>query len=324
MHPRVTFLHPSRQAKVRAVESSSAYLLVTPVRDEDELLHELIASVRAQELRPRLWMIVDDGSADETAATLKRATRYEPWIHTVHLPERRRRPAPPLRYAEVLTIGFRAAAELAEAEGIAYDYVANLDADVRCPPHLIADLVERAERDRMLGIVSAKLVEVREGGQIVPQLGLPCGSPHGGLRVWRRECLEAIAFYPSPQWASVTGVRARNRGWRTTTYADLSAELARPDATRDGWWAGYRRLGHAEWHVGMHPVVVAAQAVTASARERDLRGLALVAGYVESALRRDRQSHDPEVLSFFGDDLPRERVEAWLDRLPRLGRPRRR
>ena len=301
-----------------------SYLLVTPVYEEAELLDELVTSVRSQELRPHAWVIVDDGSADGTAATLARAARRDPWIHVVALPRLERRPPPALRYAEVLGIGFRAAAEIAEADGIDHAYVANLDADIRCPPGLMADLVARAEGDRMLGIVSAALVEVREDGEIVPQLGLPCGSPHGGLRLWRRECLEEIAFYPSPQWASVTGVRARNRGWKTMIDAELSAEVVRADATRDGWWAGYRRMGQAEWHVGMHPIVVAAQAVTASARERDLRGLALVAGYVESALRRQRRSHDPEVLDYFGDDLPRERFGDWIDRLPRFGRPRRR
>jgi poly-beta-1,6-N-acetyl-D-glucosamine synthase len=305
------------------VTVSHAYLLVTPVHEEAALLDELLASVRAQELLPHAWVIVDDGSVDGTASTLERAARRDPWIHVVALPRLERRPPSPLRYAEVLGIGFRAAAEIAEADGVEIGYLANLDADVRCPPHLMADLVARAEGDRMLGILSAELVEVRERGEIVPQLGLPCGSPHGGLRLWRRECLEEIAFYPTPHWASVTGVRARNRGWKTLTCADLSAEIVRPDATRHGWWAGYRRLGQAEWHVGMHPMVVAAHALTASAKERDLRGLALVAGYLESALLRQRRSHDPEVLAYFGDDLPRERLGAWISRLPRLGRVRR-
>jgi poly-beta-1,6-N-acetyl-D-glucosamine synthase len=305
------------------VAAANSYLLVTPVHEEAELLDELLTSVRAQELQPHAWVIVDDGSTDETAATLERASRRDPWIHVVTLPRMQRRPHSALRYAEVLGIGFRAAAELAEADGVDIGHIANLDADIRCPPHLMAELVARAEGDRMLGIVSAALVEVRENGEVVPQLGLPCGSPHGGLRVWRRECLEEIAFYPSPHWASVTGVRARNRGWKTVTCADLNAEVARADATRHGWWAGYRRLGQAQWHVGMHPVVVAAEALTASARERDLRGLALVAGYVESAVRRQRRSHDPEVLSYFGDDLPRERLGHWISRLPRFGRVRR-
>jgi glycosyltransferase involved in cell wall biosynthesis len=306
-----------------AVAPANAYLLVTPVHEEAELLDELLASVRAQELRPHAWVIVDDGSADGTAATLERAVKRDPWIHVVALPRIGRRSTSAHRYAEVLGVGFRAAADIAEADGIELGYIANLDADVRCPPHLMADLVARAEGDRMLGIVSAELVEVREGGEVVPQLGLPCGSPHGGLRLWRRTCLEEIAFYPSPHWASVTGVRARNRGWKTLTCTDLSAEIVRGDATRDGWWAGYRRMGQAEWHVGMHPMVVAAQALTASARERDLRGLALVAGYLESALRRQRRSHDPEVLTYFGDDLPRERLGEWMGRLPRFVRVRR-
>ena len=41
-------------------------------------------------------------------------------------------------------------------------------------------------------------------------------------------------------------------------------------------------------------------------------GLALLAGYLESALLRRRRTHDPEVLSYFGDDLPRQQIESWL------------
>jgi hypothetical protein len=220
------------------------------------------------------------------------------------------------RYAEILGLGFQTAAELAEAEGIAHRYVANLDADVRSPPHLIAELITRAEGDRMVGIASCDVVAAGDDGSGATPGRLACGSPRGGLRVWRRDCLEEIAFYPVPHWASVTGLRARNRGWKTVVYEDLQAELVRPDGTREGWWSGYQKMGEAEWHVGMHPAVLAAEAVRVSARERDLRGLALVAGYVQSALMRRRQCRDPEILAYYGSDLPREQLSSLLDRIP--------
>ena len=286
----------------------SSYVLVTPVRDESDAVADLVHTVRAQELRPRLWLILDDGSQDDTVGRLAAAAGREPWIHVARasVPARRHEPS---RYAAVLAAAFRQVAELAESEGHGYDYVANVDADVRCPPDLMAELVRRCDKDRMVGIASCAMNEVDEDGHARPApspLADPGHALRRGLRLWRRGCLEDVAFYPSPSWAAVTTVRARNRGWKTVVHADLRADVVRADGQRGGFWSGYRRLGQEQWHIGLHPALVAAEAVRASARDRDLRGLALVSGYLESALRGIRQTADPEVRSFFRRELPQQ------------------
>lgn len=297
------------------------WALVTPVRDEGELLDELAAVVRAQELRPARWVLVDDGSRDHTAEVLARLAARDPWIDVVDAPSHPRDEDAAGRYARALVHGFRTVLELAEADRLELDYVANLDADGRPRPSLIAELVDRSERDRSIGIASCRLGATAEDGGWLPQLEHPCGAPRSGLRLWRRECLEQAAFYPAPHWGSVTGLRARNRGWRTVVHGDLLAEVVRDDAARHGWWAGFRRIGAGAWFVGAHPLTIAMEAVAVSAHERDLRGLALVAGYVESAVRRRRRSSDPELLEFYGSDLPRQQ---WFAALAKLTRPLRR
>lgn len=299
---------------LRPLARPPAYVLVTPVHDEAELITDLAATVRAQELRPARWVIVDDGSRDRTPEVLARLAARERWVDVVTL-TRPRTEVSPTRYAEVLAQGFRAATELAEAEGFDVRYLGNLDADVRPPPSLFGELVDRCERDRMVGIASCRLGSVQDDGEVVPQLEHPCGAPRSGLRLWRRECLEQAAYYPTPHWGSVTGLRARNRGWKTVVHADLLAEVVRQDGGRAGWWAGYRRIGEGAWYVGAHPLLVAMQAMVVSAHDRDLRGLALLAGYVESAVRGRRRSSDPELLEFYGSRLPRQTVEGALARL---------
>lgn len=309
------------------MERPARYLLVTPVRDELGLLDDLVATVRAQELPPVRWILVDDGSRDGTSEELERLVRREDWIHVVSLAPKRRAPDSATRHAEVVTTGLRVASELAEAEGLDFEFIANVDADVRCPPHLLVELVARIARDRTVGFASCRLVEVKEDGTPVDQPAPLCGTPRASLRVWRRECAEEIGLAVVPNWAGVTGLRARNRGWQTVVYPDLVAETVRPDGTRHGWWHGYRRDGRASWDVGLHPLLLLGQAVTASVRERDLRGIALVSGYVEGALSGRRRVLDSEVRDFFGDDLPRREVdrqiEKWVRRfsdLPVLGR----
>lgn len=290
---------------------------MTPIRDEAELLHELALVVRAQEQRPVRWVLVDDGSRDGSAAIIERLIARDPWITCVSAP-----PQPdtagPERYARNLVHGFRTLFELLEADHLEVEYVANLDADIRPPPAMFAELVQRSERDRSIGISSCKLGTTDAHGGFVEQLEHPCGAPRSGLRLWRTECLQQAALYAVPSWASVTGVRARNRGWRTVVHDDLTAEVVRSDAARGGWWSAFRRLGAGAWFVGAHPLSVAMQAVVVSAHERDLRGLALLAGYVESAARGRRRSTDPELLEFYGNDLPRRQ---WASALATLMRP---
>ncbi len=293
----------------------AGYVLVTPVHDECELLEELAAVVRAQELRPLKWILVDDDSKDGTAERLAQLARRDRWIEPTVLP--RGVESGPARYAEVLAHGFRTAAWLLEAEGLQVEYVANLDADVRPPPQLFAELVARCEGDRSIGIASCRLGAVDDDGSFAPQLEQPCGAPRSGLRLWRRECLEQAAFYPTPHWGSVTSLRARNRGWRTVVFDDLQAELVRPDADRRGWWYGYRRIGEGAWYVGAHPLSIAMSALSVTAHARGPEGVALLAGYALAALQRRRRSNDPELLEFYGHALPRRQVSGLVARLSR-------
>lgn len=295
----------------------SSYVMVTPVREDATQLDDLAATVRAQERRPALWVIVDDGSADDTVARLRRLRARDPWIHPVALP--RTPDGEPRRRDMVVTAGFRVAAELAEAEGIDHRYVVNLDPDLRCPPQLLAELVERSDRDRSVGIASCTIQEVADDGRAERRRDVIDGIPRADLRVWRRACVEEVGMQPAPRWAETTGLRARNRGWLTPVFEDLVVEAAEPRVLRHAW-QGFRSAGAESWEVGLHPLVLAGHAVAASVQDRDLRGVAMLAGYVEAAISGQRRTRDPEVREYFGDDLLRHQARTLLSRMPVVGR----
>ena len=124
---------------------------------------------------------------------------------------------------------------------------------------------------------------------------------------------------PAPRWAETTGLRARNRGWLTPVFEDLVVEAARPGVLRHAW-QGFRSEGAESWEVGLHPLVLAGQAVAASVQDRDLRGVAMLAGYVEAAISGHRRTPDPEVREYFGEDLLRLKARTFLSRVPVVGR----
>jgi hypothetical protein len=225
----------------------------------------------------------------------------------------------PRRRDLVVTLGFRRAAELAEAEGIDHRFVVNLDPDLRCPPQLVAELVERSERDRSVGIASCTIQEVADDGRAERRRDVIDGIPRADLRVWRRACVEEVGMQPAPRWAETTGLRARNRGWLTPVFEDLVVEAARPGVLRHAW-QGFRSEGAESWEVGLHPLVLAGQAVAASMQDRDLRGVAMLAGYVEAAISGHRRTPDPEVREYFGEALLRLEARTFLSRVPVVGR----
>jgi biofilm PGA synthesis N-glycosyltransferase PgaC len=57
------------------VNSSRRYLLMSPCRGEAQYLRRTLDSVAAQSVPPAVWVVVDDGSSDETPVILKEYAR---------------------------------------------------------------------------------------------------------------------------------------------------------------------------------------------------------------------------------------------------------
>ena len=73
----------------------STYLLVTPCRDEGAHARITLNSVLAQTVQPTSWIIVDDGSTDNTPELLAEFAAKAPWIHIVRREDRGRRAVGP-------------------------------------------------------------------------------------------------------------------------------------------------------------------------------------------------------------------------------------
>src|SRR6478735_4475108 len=65
------------------VKPSPTYVLITPARNEQEHLESTIQSVVSQTMLPLRWVIVSDGSTDQTEAIAGRYAERYPWITLV-------------------------------------------------------------------------------------------------------------------------------------------------------------------------------------------------------------------------------------------------
>jgi glycosyltransferase involved in cell wall biosynthesis len=108
--------------KRRSASALPKYLLVTSARNEEQLLEQTIRAVLAQTVRPVKWIIVNDGSTDSTAKIIDRYAASLGWIERLEMPTHRDRNFAAKAYC--FNAGWKA------ADGLDYDVIGNLDADI--------------------------------------------------------------------------------------------------------------------------------------------------------------------------------------------------
>ena len=98
------------------------YVIISAARNEKAFIEHTLRSVVAQTQLPERWVIVDDGSTDETPEIIARYAKDHPWIDLVRRPQRVDRSFAGKAHA--------VNAGLERVKGVGFEVVVNLDADV--------------------------------------------------------------------------------------------------------------------------------------------------------------------------------------------------
>lgn len=280
-------------------------------RDEAEHLATLLNSIDAQTEPPDQVILVDDGSEDGSSQIAGEYGSARPNA-TVLTRERRARVRDRLADAPEWRAFEAGVAALDEP----WDVVVKLDADLRLPSSLFADVRQRFRAEPRLGITGTWFSETTQDGNVVRNRH-PATHVRGANKFYRRTCYEQITPIPAQLgWDTFDELRARAAGWKTETFAATGGDVMhlRPTGSVDGLLRGYRRWGECAWAYGAHPLGVLAGAVTrARQRPRVLGGLLYLTGWAAAALRRDPRL-EPETRALARrEDLARIRAV--------LGRP---
>jgi biofilm PGA synthesis N-glycosyltransferase PgaC len=287
------------------------YVLITPARNEALSIERTILSVLAQRVLPSKWIIVDDGSTDNTSEIVaKYAERYS-FITLIA-----RDITQPRNFAskvDAFDAGLRA------LDCVPYNLLGNLDADIILGPDYYANVIAEFERDSNLG-VSGGVIYVPVGETYATQ-DTTWDSVGGAIQLFRRECFQQIGGYLRIESGGIDAaaeIMARMHGWSVRKIANNAVYEQRRTGYSHGhpWRAAYKEGVH--YHrLGYNTLFYFLRCAYRSADPQLLIGSVLgMIGFVTARIRRDSVCLPPGVVSF----LHAEQMDKIKQRLVTRGR----
>jgi glycosyltransferase involved in cell wall biosynthesis len=282
------------------------YILVTPARNEGAFIEHTILSVIAQRVLPLRWLIVNDGSTDDTAAIVRRYAAEHDWIELVNLPERTERDF----VGKVRAVN----AGLARAAALDYEVIGNLDADVSFDDDYFPFLLGKLVEDPSLGLVGTPYRD-------------PVNEPYdyrfasiqhvtGPCQLFRRKCFEDIGGYMPVKGGAIdriADISARMKGWKTRTYTEkVYLHYRHTGTAQQGLLMAKFKDGGKDYSVGTSPIWEVFRTVYQMTKKPFVVGsLMMAAGYGWALVRRVERPVSPELIEFCRREQM-ERIKALL------------
>jgi glycosyltransferase involved in cell wall biosynthesis len=269
------------------------YVLVTPARNESAFIEKTLESVVRQTIPPAKWVIVNDGSTDETGDIVAKYAEKYPWIELVNLPARCERNFAAKVHA------FNAGQE--RVKDLDYELIGNLDSDVSLEKDHFEFLLHKLKEDARLGVAGTVFKEEGYNSETDSSEGQLHVS--GQCQLFRRQCFEEIGGYFANKaggidWIAVT--TARMKGWKTRSFREKSFFHHRHLGTAErSVFAAAFSYGEKDYYLGGHPVWELFRVGFRMVKPPYfIEGFALGLGYGWATLRRLQRPISKELMAF--------------------------
>lgn len=282
----------------------SGYVLLTSAYNEEENIGKTIESVLAQTQLPNCWVIVSDGSLDRTDEIVQNYASKHDRIRFLRIIRR-----PGRSFGSKVRALQQGSKEL---EGIPYDFIGNLDADVTIEPQYFEKLLNRLEQETTLGLVGGYVTEETNGEFQDRRQNRVYSVAHAAQLV-RRKCYEEIGGYAVLEFGGEdwhAQISAQMKGWDVQAFPDLKIYHHRHTGEADNLLRHKFRQGRMDYSFGSDPFF---EALKCAQRLPDkpivLGATSRFLGFCWAWLCRDERPVSGEFVSFLRTEQ-RQRMSA--------------
>lgn len=270
----------------------SEYLIISPVRNEEDLVEQTIKSVLNQTKRPVEWIIVNDGSDDGTQEIISKYAEEYDWIKLVNVKDRG-------YYYPGTGVVNAVSKGMDNISGNGWDYLVKLDCDISVDETYFENLLKEFKKNDKLGIASGA-VYLKNGGDEVKEKSQP-DHPWGASKVYRKSCFDDIGgLKPIPGWDLADLLSAQMRGWETRCFDDYKILHYRESGSRrKGFTAGKFLLGRFLFRYGYNFAYTFLKGIYRfGERPYIIGGFAIIFGYIYAFLKNEKKLFDPEMRKY--------------------------
>ena len=180
------------------------YVVITPVKNERDFIRFTLDSVISQSLQPEEWIIVDDGSTDNTVEIIRSYQQQIPWIKLVQLNTH----AEKKLYGSKVIHAFNEGLKNVQKK---YDFIVKLDADLTLPSNYFEEVARCFSEYPKVGICGGYTVEKQGDFEAKQKMS---DYVQGPIKSVRKECFAAIGgFIEENGWDGFDQLHAMYLGW---------------------------------------------------------------------------------------------------------------
>jgi glycosyltransferase involved in cell wall biosynthesis len=261
--------------------SSNGYVLISPCRDEAQYMRQTLDTIAAQSVLPAKWVIVDDGSTDDTPRILEEYARRYDWIQIVTRRDRGRRLVGP-GVIDAFYAGYKA------ADVDRYDFLCKLDLDLRLPPRYFEILMQRMTDNPAIATCSGKAY-IEHGDALVSERHGDDTSL-GMTKFYRVSQFKAIGgFVREVMWDGIDCHCCRMNGWIACSWDEPELRFVhlRPEGSSQvSVYTGRMRHGYGQYFMGTGLLYMTASALyRLNEKPYVLGSLTMLWGWLKSAIQ---------------------------------------
>lgn len=272
------------------------YVLVTAAYNEGGFIENTIKSIIGQEIPPTRWVIVSDGSTDDTDDIVKRYATDHPFIQLHRLTEDH----PRNFEAQVHAIN----AGLACLKDVEYEFVGNLDADITFEPAYFRLVLDEFQKRPKLGLAGGTIYDKCPDGEFRYRKSNRRTSVAHAVQLFRKECFQALggAYRTLPFGGPDTyaEISARMLGWEVASIPELKVNHYRPTGSAGGVLKGCFRQGRMDYSLGTHPLFEVVKLTGRIGNKPILMGaLSRLAGFIYSCWHQEKRAVPEQFVRYF-------------------------
>lgn len=270
------------------------YLLISPCRDEAQYMRQTLDTVVTQSVLPAKWIIVDDGSTDDTSRILAGYAAKYPWITVVTRTNRGHRAVGP----GVIDAFYAGYQTITPTD---FEYICKLDLDLHLPPRYFEILMQRMQANPRIATCSGKAY-VTAGNGLVNE-GHGDETSLGMTKFYRVSAFTAMGgFVREVMWDGIDCHRCRMMGLIACSWDEPELRFVhlRPmGSSQQSIYTGRMRHGYGQYFMGTGFLYTLASAIKKIPEKPYVLGaMAMLWGWIKSAVQGKPRYEDMEFRKF--------------------------